>query len=56
MTLFVSSFIHRNICPGGLQVGGGINDQNAQEWIGYGASKVRVCVHTKVSTARSHLP
>lgn len=26
--------------PGGLQVGGGINDQNAAEWIENGASKV----------------
>jgi len=26
--------------PGGLQVGGGINDQNAKEWIDAGASKV----------------
>lgn len=25
---------------GGLQIGGGINDQNAQEWIDAGASKV----------------
>ncbi|KAG6861614.1 Histidine biosynthesis bifunctional protein hisB, partial [Termitomyces sp. Mi166 len=25
--------------PGGLQIGGGINDQNAQEWIDVGASK-----------------
>ncbi|KAI0092633.1 hypothetical protein BDY19DRAFT_495700 [Irpex rosettiformis] len=28
--------------PGGLQVGGGINDENCLEWIGYGASKVIV--------------
>ncbi|KAG6854786.1 hypothetical protein C0991_001213 [Blastosporella zonata] len=28
--------------PGGLQIGGGINDQNAQEWIDAGASKVIV--------------
>ena len=27
--------------PGGLQVGGGITDQNAQEWIDAGAEKVR---------------
>lgn len=26
--------------PGGLQVGGGINDKNAAEWIQAGASKV----------------
>ena len=26
--------------PGGLQVGGGINDKNAAEWIENGASKV----------------
>ncbi len=26
--------------PGGLQVGGGINDKNAAEWIDNGASKV----------------
>lgn len=26
--------------PGGLQLGGGINDQNAQEWIAAGADKV----------------
>ena len=25
---------------GGLQIGGGINDQNAQEWLDAGASKV----------------
>ncbi|KAG6814178.1 hypothetical protein H0H92_000854 [Tricholoma furcatifolium] len=28
--------------PGGLQIGGGINDENAQEWIEAGASKVIV--------------
>ncbi|KAI0755460.1 Phosphoribosylformimino-5-aminoimidazole carboxamide ribotide isomerase [Irpex lacteus] len=28
--------------PGGLQVGGGINDENCLEWIEYGASKVIV--------------
>ncbi|KAJ6539344.1 Phosphoribosylformimino-5-aminoimidazole carboxamide ribotide isomerase [Mycena capillaripes] len=28
--------------PGGLQVGGGINDKNAQEWLDAGASKVIV--------------
>ncbi|KAH0587565.1 Enzyme that catalyzes the fourth step in the histidine pathway [Termitomyces sp. 'cryptogamus'] len=28
--------------PGGLQIGGGMNDQNAQEWIDVGASKVIV--------------
>ncbi|KAG6919434.1 hypothetical protein DXG01_006317 [Tephrocybe rancida] len=28
--------------PGGLQIGGGINDQNAQEWIDAGAGKVIV--------------
>jgi phosphoribosylformimino-5-aminoimidazole carboxamide ribotide isomerase len=27
--------------PGGLQVGGGINDSNAKEWIEAGAEKVR---------------
>lgn len=27
--------------PGGLQVGGGINDTNAAEWIAAGADKVR---------------
>lgn len=26
--------------PGKLQVGGGITDKNAREWIGYGAEKV----------------
>ena len=26
--------------PGGLQVGGGITDQNAKEWIDHGAEKV----------------
>ena len=26
--------------PGGMQVGGGINDENAQDWLGAGASKV----------------
>ena len=25
---------------GGLQIGGGINDQNAKEWLDAGASKV----------------
>ena len=29
--------------PGGLQVGGGINDKNANEWIEAGAEKVRGC-------------
>jgi phosphoribosylformimino-5-aminoimidazole carboxamide ribonucleotide (ProFAR) isomerase len=29
--------------PGGLQVGGGITDQNAQEWIDSGAEKVLIC-------------
>ncbi|KAI0053642.1 Phosphoribosylformimino-5-aminoimidazole carboxamide ribotide isomerase [Auriscalpium vulgare] len=28
--------------PGGLQIGGGINDQNAHQWISLGASKVIV--------------
>ncbi|KAJ7700089.1 Phosphoribosylformimino-5-aminoimidazole carboxamide ribotide isomerase [Mycena rosella] len=28
--------------PGGLQIGGGINDKNAQEWLDAGASKVIV--------------
>jgi len=27
---------------GGLQVGGGINEKNAKEWIDAGASKVRM--------------
>jgi phosphoribosylformimino-5-aminoimidazole carboxamide ribotide isomerase len=31
--------------PGGLQVGGGITDQNAGEWIGRGAEKVTVCYY-----------
>jgi phosphoribosylformimino-5-aminoimidazole carboxamide ribotide isomerase len=30
--------------PGGLQVGGGISDKNAKEWIDAGADKVR-CSH-----------
>jgi phosphoribosylformimino-5-aminoimidazole carboxamide ribotide isomerase len=29
------------IWPGGLQVGGGINDKNAKEWVDAGADKVR---------------
>ena len=29
------------IWPGGLQIGGGINETNAQEWLDAGASKVR---------------
>ena len=32
--------IHLDV--GGLQVGGGINDQNAMEWLNAGASKVRM--------------
>ncbi len=28
--------------PGGLQIGGGINDTNAQQWLDAGASKVIV--------------
>lgn len=28
--------------PGGLQVGGGINDNNAKEWIDAGAEKVNI--------------
>ncbi|KAJ7507809.1 Phosphoribosylformimino-5-aminoimidazole carboxamide ribotide isomerase [Mycena galericulata] len=31
--------------PGGLQVGGGINERNAQEWLNAGASKVIVTSH-----------
>ena len=31
--------------PGRLQVGGGITDQNAKEWIENGAEKVRVVKH-----------
>jgi len=31
--------------PGGLQVGGGINDKNAQEWLDYGASHIIVTSH-----------
>jgi phosphoribosylformimino-5-aminoimidazole carboxamide ribotide isomerase len=27
--------------PGGLQIGGGINDRNAEDWIDAGAEKVR---------------
>lgn len=30
--------------PGGLQVGGGITDQNAAEWIEKGADKVGACL------------
>lgn len=30
------------VYPGGLQVGGGMNPQNAQKWLGYGASHVIV--------------
>lgn len=33
--------------PGGLQVGGGINDSNAAEWIAAGADKV--CMRTTLS-------
>lgn len=29
--------------PGHLQVGGGIKDENAKEWIEKGASKVSIC-------------
>ncbi|KIM90797.1 hypothetical protein PILCRDRAFT_94497 [Piloderma croceum F 1598] len=31
--------------PGGLQIGGGINDKNAKEWLQAGASKVIVTSH-----------
>jgi len=31
--------------PGGLQIGGGINDKNAKEWLDAGASKVIVTSH-----------
>ena len=30
-----------NVWPGALQVGGGITDDNAQQWINWGAGKVR---------------
>lgn len=30
------------VWPGMLQVGGGINDSNARQWMDAGASKVRV--------------
>lgn len=32
---------HIYYVAGGLQVGGGINEKNAQEWLDAGASKVR---------------
>jgi phosphoribosylformimino-5-aminoimidazole carboxamide ribotide isomerase len=33
--------------PGGLQVGGGINDKNAMSWIQAGAEKVGVALHPR---------
>lgn len=36
--------------PAGLQVGGGINDKNAAEWIASGASKVSHCIVTTTTT------
>ncbi|KAJ7781242.1 Phosphoribosylformimino-5-aminoimidazole carboxamide ribotide isomerase [Mycena metata] len=37
--------------PGGLQIGGGINDKNAREWLGAGASKVIVTTYLALSSA-----
>jgi phosphoribosylformimino-5-aminoimidazole carboxamide ribonucleotide (ProFAR) isomerase len=47
MARFVSTFgqgvtsVGIHLDTGGLQIGGGINDQNAKEWLDAGASKVR---------------
>ena len=30
--------------PGHLQIGGGITDSNAQQWLNAGASKVNLCL------------
>ncbi|EGN93041.1 hypothetical protein SERLA73DRAFT_116453 [Serpula lacrymans var. lacrymans S7.3] len=38
----VPCYVHTKLRTGGLQIGGGINDQNAQEWLDAGASKVIV--------------
>lgn len=35
---------------GGLQVGGGINSENALEWLSHGASKVRKVLAVVSST------
>lgn len=35
--------------PGGLQVGGGITNENARRWIEYGAEKVRSSTVLRVS-------
>lgn len=47
MARFVSTFglpgvssVCIHLDAGGLQIGGGINDQNAKEWLDAGASKV----------------
>lgn len=42
-----------SILTGGLQVGGGINETNAQEWLDAGASKVRP--HIPASSTRRGL-
>jgi phosphoribosylformimino-5-aminoimidazole carboxamide ribonucleotide (ProFAR) isomerase len=35
---------------GGLQIGGGINDQNAKEWLDAGASKVGISAYNRGMT------
>jgi phosphoribosylformimino-5-aminoimidazole carboxamide ribonucleotide (ProFAR) isomerase len=37
--------------PGKLQVGGGINEKNAKEWIEAGAERVSLCVASAAADA-----
>ena len=36
--------------PGGLQIGGGITEMNAREWLAAGASKVRISTSDLIVT------
>ena len=40
------------VWKGGLQVGGGINDKNAKQWIDWGADKVCECLWEKIISAK----
>lgn len=47
--IVLCALIGIHLDAGGLQIGGGINDRNAQEWLDAGASKVRIYQASKPS-------
>jgi hypothetical protein len=42
LLLFVVFKFHVGLCAGGLQIGGGITDENAAEWLIAGASQASI--------------